>query len=363
MATPVSSPPIRYASTESEHAGAASGFAVWAWTTWIWGILPWVVFIVFAEPIVSAFYRGELKPAPVAVWVAVGLYDFLILVVLPAWAMYASWIYFSVVRVAGDCITVGRWFGVRSTVFRPSDIVTWRSGDWRWREVPEGRSAWKLRIDFSDGSWLRLSRTAWNFRKLEAWLQLWVPSRDSAARLASNATTSSCHFRVRDTRLTLIGLFAWVVTWIMSAMSVNSFLYWRAQTPSGTEAVVVYVVRLILIAVTFVVGPLCGYVAFKDVRVNGSRIDVVRWFGLSRRTYHEDDIKTWHARLDPKPPSRRKTDEPKITIRFADGAGVVVLGSAGNFDGLHQYLRARASSREYAGRGRTSDESRKQATA
>jgi hypothetical protein len=346
MSTPISSEAIRYGYPDADSAHRADRFAVWGSTRWIWAVAPWLLVLYFAYPVVWATYHARLPELPPSLWLARALYFAIVFILVPAQALYAGWIAFVVLRVTGDRITVGRWFGVRQRAYCGSDVATWRLFDGRSREVREANSASGLRIDFTDGSWVSMSRRTWNYKKLEAWLGRWVGPEAGVVSRASNAAFPTHRFVVRDIATKFLALMWWALCWIMVAGVVRT-LPGRFGRPSELGDVALYALALVI---PFVLGPLCAHLVLKDVRVDAARIHVHRWFGLIRRTYHEDDIKAWRVRPDSGSPLRQKGDS-SLLLRFADGTWVFVTARAINFCALHSYLRDRAASRQAVPRG------------
>jgi hypothetical protein len=331
---------VRRAHADPTSARQSAAFVVWGWPGWIWGIMCWLAYVYCTYPTAGGVYRGEYGPMSPIQWIGQSfLYAFVFVPPLIA-VLYAGWVFFVVLRVTADGITVGRWFGARPVSYRSSDITTWRFVDRRSRDVSDAKSASRLRIDFADGSWVRVSRYGWNFRGLEAWLR---QRAHGAARpvwqLPDDRPSSA--FVVRDLRTMLLGIVAWVISWVTAGCCAILILALRSRPSSGhvIENAVMFFVFLIL-------GPLAGHLTLKSVRVEASRIHVRRWFGLIRRTYHDDDIKWWRVSLDPNPPWWREAREASLVLHFAAGPTLVVAGHAANFHGLHEYVRARASSRQ-----------------
>jgi hypothetical protein len=337
----VSSDRVRHPSADLASSRQNDGFVAWGWPGWIGGIACWLGVLYFAYPTASAVYRGEIGPLSPIQWVVQSaLYA---IVFLPAFVaiLYLGWAAFVVLRLTGDRITLGRWFGAHRVTYRPGDITTWRFVDRRAQDVTEAKSASRLRIDFADGSWVRLSRYGWNFRRLEAWLRRWAPGAARPVWRLPDDQPSAHAFVVRDVGATFLGLTGWVVLWLFSVCSALLVLVPRTPAPSlgaNIHNTVMFFVWLIL-------GPFIAYITVKDVRVDAARIDVKRWFGLIQRTYREDEIAWWRVSLDPKPPWWRERRHASIVIRFADKASVVVMENAANFHALLEYLRARALAR------------------
>ena len=316
-------------------------FVAWGWLECIAGIACWLGVLYFTYPTTSAVYRGEIGPLSPIQWVAQSaLYA---IVFLPAFVaiLYLAWVFFVVLRVTGERITIGRWFGAHRVTYHPSDITTWRFVDRRAQDVPEAKSASRLRIDFADGSWVRLSRHGWNFRRLEAWLRRAAPAAARPVWRLPDDQPSAHAFVVRHVGATLLGLTAWVVLWLFSVCS--ALLVLVPRTPPRSLGANIH--DTVMFFVWLILGPVAAYVTVKDVRVDAPRIHVKRWFGLIQRTYREDDIAWWRVSLDPKPPWWRERRHASIVIRFADKASVVVMENAANFHALLEYLRARALER------------------
>lgn len=342
----MSSEQLRHAYADPS-ARQDAGFVACAWTGWIWGLVPWLGVVYYAFPTVWAVYHGKLTPLPPSLWVARGLFFVFAFLFLPAFALYAGWAFFAVVRVGADKITVGRWFGARQSVYRSSDITTWRLVDRRLREVSDAKSASRLRIDFADGSWVRMSRYAWNFRSLEAWLRRRAASAGGPAARGSSAPRSTQRFVVRDVLMMFAVLGMWVCCWMIVAYDLATTFSRRLHPPSGLGDVALHLLWFVMaFLLPFIFGPLAAHGLLKEVRVDAPHIHVDRWFGLSRRTYREDDIKTWRVSLDPNPPWWRHARESSLVLRFADGASVFVMEHATNFHALYDYLRDRALTRE-----------------
>jgi hypothetical protein len=337
----MSSEPLRHAHSDSSSAREDAGFVVWGCTGWIAGILPWLGFVYFAYPLAWAAYHGRLASLPPMLWAPTGVLFLFVFVALPAFALYAGRIVFVVVRVFGDGITVGQWFGARRIVYRSSEIASWCLVDRRWRDVGETKSAKRLRIDFLDGSWVALSRYTWNFRRLEAWLRL--AASGAGPTQSTGAPRSPHRFVVRDVLTLPLVLVVWVLYWTMVAYNLASPSW---QRPVDIASAIVWVVMAGL--VPLVLGSLCAHVVLDELRVDAPHIHVRRWFGLVRRTYREDDIKSWRASHDSNPPWWRQgaADGSYLLLRFADGAPVYVTGGAANFRALLRYLRDGVPTRE-----------------
>lgn len=342
----MSSEQIRHAYAEQEAASHAPGFVVCSWSRWIAGILPWLLVVFFAYPPARALYHGTLNPLPPRLWLATALYFVLVFVVVPAFALGAGWILFFILRVGADRITVGRWFGARQRIYRASDITSWRLSDRRRREVPDAKSASVLRIDFADGSWLIVSRNAWNFRKLDAWLRRWAPSTGSVATQALNGPRSTYRFVVRDLAMMFIGLTTCVLLWMVTAANIGDVLS-RPLPPPRVGEIALYALWLVLeIVAPFIFGLLGVHFLLREVWVDAPYIRIKQWFRLSQRTYREEDIKFWRVSLNLNPPWWRQKRDSSLVLRFTDGPSVVVMGGAANFHALHEYLRDRAGSRQ-----------------
>jgi hypothetical protein len=356
MATPVSAQQIRYRCAEPDRARAADAFAAWGWTGWTWGILSWFLVLYLAYPVLWTLFHGKLPPVTPAVGIQMAVYFVFTLIAVPAFALYASWVFFVVLRVTNDRITVGRWFGLRRRVYRASEISEWTLVDRRVRSVADVRQASRLRIDFLDGSWVGMPRWSWNFQKLEAWLAQRAGWGAAVGTAPPRAPTSTYHFMVRDVGMMLVAPTVWALCWMIGARYLAGVLSGKVPPPTDVGGVAI----LALVLVPVIAGPLCVHVLAATVRVDAPRIQVNRWFGLVRRTYHEDDIKFWRLSVDANhPPGWDRS----LLLWFADGARVSVMSAAINFRTLREYLRDRASSREQVGRGRRTDESRKKATA
>lgn len=350
MATPMSSAQLRYGDVEPDRARSPDPFAVWGWTGWVWGIVPWLIVVYYAYPPAWALYHGKLTPLAPGLWVLRGLYFVFVFILVPAWALYAGWVFFFVLRIAGDRITVGRWFGLRRRVYSASDIGAWHLVDRRVREVADARAASVLRIDFVDGSWVGMPRRAWNFRKLDAWLRERA-SWGGAVPAAADALPSRYRFVVRDPVMVLMALAGWVLCWMFGLLSIAKTLSGEIRPQPGLGGVVLYMLGFVMtVLLPFILGPLCAHLLLKKVRVDAPHIHVDRWFGLIRRTYREDDIKRWRVSLDPNPPWWRLARDASLLVHFADSTSVLVRKHATNFRLLHGYLRDRASSRQDAAR-------------
>ena len=342
----MSSEPVRHAYADPASARVDAAFVAWGWPGWIWGTVCWLGVLLLAYPTTAALYRGEIGPLTPIQWIGQSLlYVFVFFPALVA-LVYQGGVFFVVLRVTAGGITVGRWFGARQVAYRSSDITTWRFVDRRSRDVPEAKSASRLRIDFSDGSWVRLSRHGWNFPRLEAWLRRWAPAAARPVWRLPDTRPSTYAFVVRDVRAMLVGLTALLNCSILTAMSLILILAPQSHPPSGVGAITPYAKPVVILFLSVFLGPFVAHATLKDVRVDAPRIHVKRWFGLIRRTYREDDIKSWRVTLDPNPPWWREVRESTLALRFTDGGNLVLMGHAANFHALLEYLRARASTRQ-----------------
>jgi hypothetical protein len=348
ITTPVSSDQLRHVHIDVPSARPNAGFVAFAWTRWLWGIGAWLPFVYYAYPALWSIYHGTLKPVAPALWPAQALFFVVVFLALPAFALYAGWMAFVVVRIDADRLIVGRWFGARKRVYRASDIGQCLLFDGRSRMVTDQKSAASLRVDFLDGSWVSMSRHAPNFRKLEAWL------RQSASAETSRASDTSS---TRVYRLvahapagTFLGLTGWAVCWMIGSLFIGTELSKALQSPRGIGGATLPSLVFLLSGLALIIlGPVCAHLLLRKVRVDAPRIRLDRWLGLIRRTYYEDDIKTWRVSSAPKPGARQARD-PSLVLRFADGAWVVLTARAVNFHSLHGYLLDRAASLEDARR-------------
>jgi hypothetical protein len=314
------------------------------------GVLPWLFVFYYAYPILWRVSHGQLTPLPPRMWVLGALFYVFVFVALPAVALYMGSIAFVVVRIDGDRITVGRWFGAWRRVYQASEVGTWHLVDRRTRRVAEVAAASMLRIDFLDGSWVSMPRYAWSFRKLDQWL------RNGASSLAGVAASPPCvspspyRFVVRDPGMTVMVCFGWLLCWMVGALSITDTLSGKLGQPSGLGGLAWYALGLVVMGLLpLILGPLGAHLLLKVVRVDATGIHVHRWFGLVRRTYHEADIKSWRLSVDSNPPRRRHARD-SLRLTFTDGASVFVTERATNFRLLHDYLRERVSARRDAGR-------------
>jgi hypothetical protein len=301
----------------------------------------WLGVLYFTYPTASAVYRGEIGPLSPIQWVVQSVLYAVVFLPLFVGILYQGWVFFVVTRITGDRITLGRWFGARRTAYRSTDITTWRFVDRRSRDVPEAKLASRLRIDFSDGSWIRLSRYGWNFRRLEAWLRRWAPAAARPVWRLPDDQPSRYAFVVRDVGGMFFGLMGWVMFWLIGTCCALLILVPRSPPPSSGDVIN----NALMFFVSLVLGPFFAHLTLKDVRVDAPRIHVKRWFGLIQRTYREDDIAWWRVSLDAKPPKWHERQEASLVVRFADKASIVVMGNAANFLALLEYLRARALAR------------------
>ena len=336
---------LRHAHVDAKPAHYIPGFVAWSWTGWIGGMVLWFLYVYFTYPTASAVARGEIGPMSLSQWVATSLlYVFVFLPPLVL-SLYVGWLFFVVLRITGDRITVGRWFGAQQAAYSSTDIARWCFIGHRSREVSEAKSAWRIRIDFSDGSWVRLSRFAWNFRRLEAWLRGHAPVAFSAGP-DSGIRRPPHTFVVRDVGMALIGIFGWVICWVVSAMClmlIHGLKSGAVPSPGGIGS---YVGPIAMGVITFLGGPYLAYCTGNVVRVDAPHIHVHRWWGLIQRTYREDDIKSWRVSLDPNPPWWRAPKGSSLVLRFVAGGSLLLGGQAANFHALHAYLKSRLALRE-----------------
>lgn len=338
---------VRYPYANPTSARMNVAFVAWGWAGWIWAAACWLVYVLFTYPTAAAVYRGEIGPLSPIKWIVQSvLYSFVFLPPLVA-ALYAGWVFFVVLRLTADEITVGRWFGARRVTYRSRGITTWRFVNRRSQDVPEAKSASRLRIDFADGSWVRVSRYGWNFRRLEPWLRRWAPAAARPVWRLPDDQPATYAFVVRDVRAILFGLVGWVIFWLVTTCSALLILVPRPNPPSSGD-IIHYAVMLIG---SLIAGPFIAHATLKEIRVDAPRIHVKRWFGLIHRTYREGDIKWWRVSLDPNPPWWREAREASLVLSFANGPKLIVQGQAANFHALLEYLRARVAAREEVRRG------------
>lgn len=347
MSTPVSSEQIRdrYAERDAAHRG--DRFAVWAWSAWVVGIVPWLIVFYYAYPVLWGLSHGKLTPSAPGMWVLRGLYFLFVFIAVPAFALYASSIFFVVLRVAGERLTVGRWFGARSRVYGASEVGAWHLSDGHSRRVADARAASMVSIDFLDGSFVSMPRRAWNFRALVEWLRRWDTSAGGVDMHASNGAPTTYRFVVQRPGVGFFVLAAWVMGWMVGGLSIARTLSGPLGPHVGLHGVAWYALGLVMLGLMpLLAGPLCVHFLLREVRVDAPHIQIDRWFGLIRRTYHENDIESWHLSVDSEPPQGRHARDSSLLLRFADGRSVFVRERATNFRHLHEYLRDRAGSRE-----------------
>lgn len=334
MATPVSTSQLRHALPPAA-AAARDRFAVLGWTRWPIGILPWLFVFYYAYPILWRASHGTLTPLPPRMWAVGALFLVFVFVALPAVALLAGWIAFVVLRVEGDRIMVGRWFGAWRRVYTASELGGWHFVDRRSRRVADVKRASMLWIDFLDGSWVNLPRYAWNFRTLHQWLR------------SSNVGSPQSRFVVRAPGTTILGLVGWSYCWFIGALFLTETLSGKRGEPSGLGEVALYGLGVVMMGIVPVIaGPLCAHLLLQVVRIDASRIQVDRWFGLVRRTYHEGDIASWRLRVESKPPRGCEAQVTSVRLLMVDGASVFVTARATNFRLLHDFLRDRVPSRQ-----------------
>lgn len=322
-----------------------SGFLVWSWAGWVWGIASCLVFVYFAYPLLSAVYYSGLTTSTPSVWVVKGFYFTTLFTASGALALQATWMLFVVIRVAGDRITIARWFGLHRRIYHPNDVGTWRLVDHESRDVNETKSASTLIIHFLEGSLVSVSRHTWNFRQLEEWLRSRASGGTGSTRPASDASPSQCRFVVRDPLRILMGVGVCAACWMLAAQSIALTFLRPLHPTSVANTAAGYVVALVMVIVLLVLGPLAAHAVLREVRVEAPRICVQWWFGLIRRTYLEDDIKTWQLSIDDDPPWWRSARD-SIRLTFADGPSVSITARAINFRVLQRYLRDRVWSRQ-----------------
>jgi hypothetical protein len=336
--------PQRVSYTDTDVASAP--FVAWGWTGWLWGIVCWLTFLYFVYLNAAALYRGEIGPMSPLAWTSTILVYVVVFFPAGVGVLYVGWVFFVFLRLRPDGITVSRWLGIQRTAYSPGDITIWRFVNRRSLDVPEAKSASRIRIEFADGSWVRLSRYGWNFRRVEAWLRQHAPAAGRPVWRLPDHGPSTVSFVVRDVGAWLVGLMILVICLTVAVCCVLLIFARRAQDVAGDENLVRYAKPTVMFFVMLIGGPIAARLMLKDVRIEAAGIHVVRWFGLTRRTYREDDITWWRVSLDPNPPWWREARVPSLAFHLSDGAIIVVMGNAANFHRLHEYLCARASGRQ-----------------
>jgi hypothetical protein len=341
----MSSQRLRYAHTNFASARQDAAFLAWGWPGWFWGIVCWLTFLHFSYPTAIALYRGEIGPMSPLEW-GLTIVVYMIVFLFPgAGVLYASWVFFVFVRAAPHAITVNRWFGLHRVAYPPSDVTIWRFVNRRSLDVPDAKSASRLRIEFADGSWVRVSRYAWNFRRLEAWLRQYAPAAGRPVWRLPDDGPSSRSFVVRDVGGMLFGLMVWVICWTGTVCCV--LMIGRLSRDTATHGHFMRYAKLtVMFFASLIFGPVFARFMLKDVRIDAAGIHVERWFGLTRRTYREGDVTWWRVSLDPNPPWWREARQSSLAFRLLDGATILVTGNAANFHRLHEFLSAHASARQ-----------------
>jgi hypothetical protein len=217
----------------------------------------------------------------------------------------------------------------------PHSLATgWHFVDRRSRRVADVKTASMVWIDFLDGSWVSLPRYAWNFRTLHQWLR------------SSTARSPQPRFVVRAPGMTLLVLVGWSVCWFIGVLFLTETLAGKLGEPSGVAGIALYGLGLVMGIVPLILGPLCAHLRLQVVRIDAARIQVDRWCGLLRRTYHEGDIVSWRLGVESKPPRGCEAQATSIRLVMVDGASVFVMARATNFRLLHDFLRDRVPSRQ-----------------